>query len=112
MARRITNRRWSPSTCREIPDSAWPRDPLERSKVESVDFLTAGIECLICKESRSESSHETTFVTPRRDDRRKFIVGEHLTLTYITYIPFYTRRERYTVEIGDNYPNLKRWGES
>jgi glutathione S-transferase len=51
-------------------------------------------------------------VTPRRDDRRKFIVGEHLTLTYITYIPFYTRRERYTVEIGDNYPNLKRWGES
>lgn len=42
---------------------------------------------------------------------KHYLVGDHLTLADITYIPFYTRRARYTVEIGDNYPNLKRWGE-
>jgi RNA polymerase-associated protein len=41
---------------------------------------------------------------------RKFIVGEY-SLADVSYIPFYTRRERYGVVIDDNYPNLKRWGE-
>ena len=29
----------------------------------------------------------------------------------VTFIPFYTRRERYHVSIDANYPNLKRWAE-
>jgi len=41
---------------------------------------------------------------------RKYIVGEY-SLADVSYIPFYTRRERYDVVIDDNYPNLKRWGE-
>jgi glutathione S-transferase len=41
---------------------------------------------------------------------RKYIVGDY-SLADITFIPFYTRRERYGVVIDDNYPNLKRWGE-
>ena len=41
---------------------------------------------------------------------RKYLVGEY-SLADISYIPFYTRRERYDVVIDDTYPNLKRWGE-
>jgi RNA polymerase-associated protein len=41
---------------------------------------------------------------------RKFIVGDY-SLADVSYIPFYTRRERYSVVIDDTYPNLKRWGE-
>jgi RNA polymerase-associated protein len=41
---------------------------------------------------------------------RKFIVGDY-SLADVSYIPFYTRRERYGVVIDDTYPNLKRWGE-
>jgi glutathione S-transferase len=41
---------------------------------------------------------------------RKYIVGEY-SLADVSYIPFYTRRERYGVVIDNTYPNLKRWGE-
>jgi glutathione S-transferase len=41
---------------------------------------------------------------------RKYLVGEY-SLADVSYIPFYTRRERYGVVIEDTYPNLKRWGE-
>jgi glutathione S-transferase len=38
-------------------------------------------------------------------------VGEY-SLADISFVPFYTRRERYKVVIDDKYPNLKRWGEN
>jgi glutathione S-transferase len=41
---------------------------------------------------------------------RKYLVGEY-SLADVSFIPFYTRRERYGVTIDDHYPNLKRWGE-
>ena len=40
----------------------------------------------------------------------KFLVGD-FSLADVTYIPFYTRRQRYGVTIDDSLPNLKRWGE-
>lgn len=42
---------------------------------------------------------------------KKYLVGDQYSLADVTFIPFYTRRERYKVVIDDNYPNLKRWGE-
>ena len=41
---------------------------------------------------------------------RKYLVGEY-SLADVSFIPFYTRRQRYGVTIDDRYPNLKRWGE-
>ena len=41
---------------------------------------------------------------------RKYLVGEY-SLADVSYIPFYTRRERYGVTIDNNYPSLRRWGE-
>jgi glutathione S-transferase len=43
---------------------------------------------------------------------KKYLVGDQYSLADITFIPIYTRRERYRVMIDDNYPNLKRWGEA
>jgi glutathione S-transferase len=40
----------------------------------------------------------------------RYIVGDY-SLADVTFIPFYTRRQRYGVTIDDNLPNLKRWGE-
>lgn len=41
---------------------------------------------------------------------KRFIVGD-FSLVDATFIPFYVRRERYSVTIDDSLPNLKRWGE-
>ena len=41
---------------------------------------------------------------------KKYIVGDY-SLADVTFIPFYTRRQRYGVTIDDSLPNLKRWGE-
>jgi glutathione S-transferase len=43
---------------------------------------------------------------------KEFLVGDEYSLADITFIPFYTRRDRYKVTIDDNYPNIKRWAES
>jgi GST-like protein len=41
---------------------------------------------------------------------RQYLAGDY-SLADITFIPFYTRRQRYGATIDDNLPNLKRWGE-
>jgi glutathione S-transferase len=41
---------------------------------------------------------------------KKYLAGEY-SLADVSFIPFYTRRERYGITIDDRYPNLKRWGE-
>ena len=42
---------------------------------------------------------------------KKYLVGGQYSLADISFIPFYTRRERYGVVIDGNYPNVKRWAE-
>jgi glutathione S-transferase len=42
---------------------------------------------------------------------KSFIAGDY-SLADVTFIPFYTRRERYGVTLDDQFPNLKRWGEA
>ena len=41
---------------------------------------------------------------------RQYFAGDY-SLADITFIPFYTRRQRYGAAIDANLPNLKRWGE-
>jgi glutathione S-transferase len=43
---------------------------------------------------------------------KKYLVGEQYSLADVSFIPFYTRRERYHVKIDAKYPHLKRWAES
>jgi glutathione S-transferase len=42
---------------------------------------------------------------------KKYLVGDQYSLADISFIPFYTRRERYKVAIDDTYPQLRRWAE-
>ena len=41
---------------------------------------------------------------------RQFFAGDY-SLADITFIPFYTRRQRYGATIDESLPNLKRWWE-
>ena len=43
---------------------------------------------------------------------KDFLIGDQYSLADVTFIPFYTRRERYHVTIDNDYPNLKRWVEN
>lgn len=95
-----------------------PRDPLLRAKVRIwVDYFNTRVH-----PAASDLAHDRQVDKARAKmaeylarldremDGRKYLVGDY-SLADITFIPFYTRRERYRVVIGDNYLNLKRWGE-
>ena len=96
-----------------------PADLLERAKVRIwIDFLNTRVH-----PAASDITHNRA--PERARERMKqhlqgldnemtgkdYLVGNY-SLADITFIPFYTRRERYGVVIDDTYPNLKRWGEA
>jgi glutathione S-transferase len=95
-----------------------PGDLLQRAKARIwVDFMNTRVH-----PAASDIAHNREVDTARGKmdenlrtlDRElsgnKYIVGEY-SLADISFIPFYTRRERYGVPIDDRYPNLLRWGE-
>ena len=95
-----------------------PRNALQRAKARIwVDFLNSRIH-----PAASDITHDREADRARQrlqqhlntlDSEmtgRNFIVGDY-SLADVSFIPFYTRRQRYGVTIDDNYPNLKRWGE-
>jgi glutathione S-transferase len=95
-----------------------PNNALQRAKARIwVDFLNSRIHT-----AASDITHD------REPDRARQRLQQHLSilesemsgkdfiagdysLADISFIPFYTRRQRYGVAIDDNYPNLRRWGE-
>ena len=101
-------------TVRLLPD-----DYLERAKVRVwVDFFNTRIHPAASdmqhnrNEEHAVERMATHLATLEREMSDKdFIVGDY-SLADVTFIPFYTRRQRYGVSIDDKYPNLQRWGES
>jgi glutathione S-transferase len=96
-----------------------PTDLLLRSKARIwVDFMSTRLHAAasdithdrnVAKATEQMAQHLKTL-----DDEmagKDFLVGEY-SLADISFVPFYTRRERYKVVIDDKYPNLKRWGEN
>lgn len=98
--------------------SLMPKNALQRAKARIwIDFLNSRLH-----PAASDITHD------REPDRARqrlqqhlstldsemtgkdFIVGDY-SLADVSFIPFYTRRQRYGVTIEDNFPNLKRWGE-
>jgi glutathione S-transferase len=43
---------------------------------------------------------------------KNYLVGGQYSLADVSFIPFYTRRERYHVTIDNKYPHVKRWAEN
>ena len=95
-----------------------PKNALQRAKARIwVDFLNSRIH-----PAASDITHDRDADRARQRLQqhlntiesemtgRNFIVGDY-SLADVSFIPFYTRRQRYGVTIDDNFPNLKRWGE-
>ena len=95
-----------------------PADLLLRAKVRIwVDYMSTRLHAAASDITHNREPEKATERMKRHlttlDQEmagRKHLVGEY-SLADVSYIPFYTRRERYGVVIDDTYPNLKRWGE-
>jgi glutathione S-transferase len=96
-----------------------PADLLQRAKVRIwIDFLNTRVH-----PAASDITHNRAPEKARERMRqhlqaldsemagKDYLVGNY-SLADISFIPFYTRRERYGTVIDDTYPNLKRWGEA
>lgn len=96
-----------------------PTDLLLRSKARIwVDFMSTRLHAAasdithdrnVAKATEQMAQHLKTLDNEMAG--KDYLVGEY-SLADISFIPFYTRRERYKVAIDDKYPNLKRWGEN
>ncbi|HWH77025.1 MAG TPA: glutathione S-transferase family protein [Candidatus Binatus sp.] len=95
-----------------------PGDPLMRSKARIwIDFMNTRLHPAASDlqhdrnlDKAGETMKQHLQTLEKEMAGKDYLVGEY-SLADITFIPFYTRRDRYKVTIDDKYPNLKRWGE-
>ena len=59
-------------------------------------------------EKAREKLREHLKTLDRQMAGRTYLVGDY-SLADITYVPFFTRQQRYGVPIDDTLPNLKQW---
>ena len=96
-----------------------PADHLKRASVRIwVDFFNTRIHPTAGDIAHNRNADKATQhmkahleTLDRELAGKKYIVDDY-SLADITFIPFYTRRERYGVTIDDSFPNVKRWGET
>ncbi len=95
-----------------------PKDPLQRSKIRIwIDFLNSRVHPAasdIAHGKDPESARQRLIryleVLDREVADKPFIAGDY-SLADVTFIPFYTRRQRYGVALDGVLPHLKRWGD-
>jgi glutathione S-transferase len=100
----------------EIP--LMPKDPVQRSRARIwIDYANTRLQRAggnIAHDYQVEKSKEelqqylATLDQEMRD--REYIIGDY-SLADITYIPFFTRLERYRTTIDDKVPHVKAWME-
>ncbi len=61
-------------------------------------------------EKAKQKLREHFLTLDREMEKRDYLVGEY-SLADITFIPVFTRQERYGVAIDDSLPYLKKWME-
>ena len=96
-----------------------PADHLQRAKVRIwIDFFNTRVHPAASDiahnrepEKAKERMKQYLEALDREIAGKDYLVGNY-SLADITFIPFYTRRERYGAVIDGAYPNLKRWGEA
>jgi glutathione S-transferase len=93
-----------------------PREPLSRSRARIwIDFCNtrlqraAGFIAHDFKVAESAEELRQFLQTLDREMRDRQYIAENYSLADITYIPFFVRRERYKVSIGDDLPSVKAW---
>lgn len=97
-----------------------PSDHLRRSEVRIwVDFFNTRLHPTgsdLQKDREPEKAHARMQEHLTKLDQalagKNFLVGDRFSLADVTFIPFYTRRERYKTAFGDQHANVKRWAEN
>lgn len=92
-----------------------PRDPLLKARARIwIDFSNSRLQDAASRithgrepEKARERLREHLETLDREMERREYIAGDY-SLADITYIPFFTRRERYGVTV-DHLSRLKAW---
>jgi glutathione S-transferase len=95
-----------------------PTDQLQRAKARIwIDFFNSRIHPAahdITHDKNPEQAKEQMAKHLKTLDQemagKRYILDDY-SLADVTFIPFYTRRQRYGVTIDNGLPNLKRWGE-
>ena len=100
----------------EVP--LMPKDPLARARIRIwIDYCNtrvqraAGYIAHNYKVEESGTELRTYLENLDRHMRGREYLADEYSLADITYIPFFVRRERYHVSIGDDLPHLKAWTE-
>ena len=95
-----------------------PKDPLARARIRVwIDYCNtrvqraAGFIAHNYKVEESGTELRTYLENLDRHMRGREYIGDEYSLADITYIPFFVRRERYQVNIGDDLPHVKAWME-
>jgi len=98
----------------EVP--LMPKDPLARARVRIwIDYCNtrlqraAGYIAHNHKVEESGKELRTYLETLNRQMQGREYIADDYSLGDITYIPFFLRRERYQVNIGDDLPHVKAW---
>jgi glutathione S-transferase len=96
-----------------------PEDHLNRAQVRVwVDFFNTRIHPTASDIQHNRNREQATrrmaehLATLDREIANKEFIVDDYSLADVTFIPFYTRGQRYGVIIDDSYPNVKRWGEN
>jgi len=95
-----------------------PADLLLRARIRIwIDFMNSRLHPAahdfthkMEPEKALERMHTHLQTLDREMAAKQYFAGDY-SLVDITFIPFYTRRQRYGAKIDDSLPNLKRWGE-
>jgi len=100
----------------EVP--LMPKGPLARARIRIwIDYCNtrvqraAGYIAHNYKVEESGAELRTYLENLDRHMRGREYLADEYSLADITYIPFFVRRERYHVNIGDDLPHLKAWTE-
>jgi glutathione S-transferase len=100
----------------EVP--LMPKDPLARARVRIwIDYCNtrvqraAGYIAHNHKVEESGKELRTYLENLNRQMQAREYIADNYSLADITYIPFFVRRERYKVSIGDDLPHVKAWME-
>jgi glutathione S-transferase len=100
----------------EVP--LMPKDPLARACIRIwIDYCNtrvqraAGYIAHNHKVEESGKELRTYLENLNRQMQGREYIADNYSLADITYIPFFVRRERYKVSIGDDLPHVKAWME-
>lgn len=99
--------------------SLMPADLARKAKARIwIDFCNSRLQAAAHEVRRSPDPEAVKqklrahLETLNREIAGRTYIADEFSLADITFIPFYTRQQRYGIAVDDSLPNLKRWMEN